>query len=116
MTCQVDTFYPPRDAIPNSIAQLWTLFAGVRHIPSIWVYTIRLEALPLIVWGRFMYLRRQWHCDGDVVENVESLVLLVNVFKCNGFPTIEMSAIYIFPFFDTYLGRIERDSAPISRN
>ena len=44
------------------------------------------------------------------------LVLLVNVFKCNGFPPIVMSAIHILPFFDTYLGRIERDSAPMGRN
>ena len=112
----MDNFYPPWDAIPHSLTQLWTQFAGVCYRPSVWVYTNRLEALPSMVWGRFMYLRRQWHRDGEVDEKLESLVLLVNVFKCNEFPTIEMSAIHILLFFDTYPGRIERDSAPISRN
>ena len=77
----MDKFHPPRDAIPHRMTLLWTLFAGERHRPSIWVYSIRLEALPLIVWGQFMYLLRQWYCGGDVVENVESLDLLVNVLK-----------------------------------
>ena len=98
------------------MTQLWTLFAGVCYRSSLWVYTIRLEALPSMVWGRFMYLRRQWHRDGEVDEKLESLVLLVNVFKYNWFPTIEMSAIHILLFFDTYPGRIERDSAPTVRN
>jgi hypothetical protein len=35
------------------------------------------------------------------------LVFVVNVFKCNGFPTMEMAAMHILPFFDTYLGWTE---------
>ena len=59
--------------------------------------------------------------DNDIVVGMllrmwRVWILLVNVFKCNGFPSIEMSAIHILPFFDTYLGRIEWDSAPTGRN
>ena len=113
---QMDNFYPPRDSIPHSLTQLSTQFAQLRYRPSMWVYTVRLEALPSIVWGRFMYRRRILYFEWVVVENLESLILVVNVFKCNGFPTIEMSAIHILPFFGIYLGRIERDSAPTGRN
>ena len=49
-------------------------------------------------------------------ENAILLVLLVNVFKYNRFPPIERSALHILSFFDTYLGRIERDSVPVCRN
>ena len=81
-----------------------------------WMYNIRLEAFPSICWGRFMYMWRIWFHGGEVDESATLFVLLVIVGEPKGFPPIEMAAIHIIPFFRTYLGRTEWDSASMCRN
>ena len=60
-----------------------------------------------------MYLRRKWYMNGEVEENEEDLILLLNRWEYNGFHIMGISETHAVPFFDTYLGRIERDSAPL---
>ena len=60
-----------------------------------------------------MYLQRKWYMNGEVEENEEHLILLLNRWECNGFHIMGISETHAVPFFDTYLGRIERDSAPL---
>ena len=116
LTSQNDKFYPPRDAIPHSLTSLWAQFAKLCYRSSVWMYNIRLEAFPSICWGRFMYMWRTWFHGGEVDESATLLVLLVIVGEPKGFPPIEMAAIHILPFFRTYPGRTEWDSAPMCRN
>ena len=49
----------------------------------------------------------------EVEESEEDLVLLVIMCEYNGFHIMAISEPHAVPFFDTYLGRIERDSAPL---
>ena len=49
--------------------------------------------------------------NGDVKENEEDLILLLNRWECNGFHIMGISETRAVPFFDTYLGRIQRDSS-----
>ena len=60
-----------------------------------------------------MYLQRKWYMNGEVEENEEDLILLLHRWECNGFHIMGISETHAVPFFDTYLGRIERDSAPL---
>ena len=60
-----------------------------------------------------MYLQRKWYMNGEVEENEEDLILPLNRWECNGFHIMGISETHAVPFFDTYLGRNERDSAPL---
>ena len=80
---------------------------------SKWVHTVRVEASLSSIWRRMVYLWRLWYCGGEVEENLEVLVLLVLVWECNGLQTQTQQPTHAFPFFITYLGRIEQESAPL---
>ena len=86
---------------------------GKRYRTSAWVHTVRLKALWLSIWRRMVYLWRLWYCGGEVEENLELLVLLVIVWECNGLQTQTQQSTHALPLFSTYLGRIERESAPL---
>ena len=80
---------------------------------SEYVHTVWVEASSSPIWRRIVYLWRLWCCGGEVEENLEVLVLLVIVWECNGFQTQTQQSTHALAFFSTYLGRIERESAPL---
>ena len=108
---QNDKRDPPRDAIPHSLSSLWIQFALGCYRLSLWVCNIRLDALPSLNWALLMYLQRKWYMNGEVEENEEDLIFFI--WECNGFHILGISETHAVPFFDTYLGRIEWDSAPL---
>ena len=79
---------------------------------SKWVHTVRVEASLSSIWRRMVYLWRLWYCGGEVEENLEVLVLLVLVWEYNGLQIQTQQSTHTLPLFGTYLGRIERESAP----
>ena len=106
---------PPKMITWDSLAVLSTQSLGKCYRTSAWVHTVRVEASLSLIWPWWACLLRKWYRGGEVEENAEVLVMLVIVWGCNGLPTQTQQSTHALPFFSTYLGRIERESAPLCR-
>ena len=111
-TSHCNKSYPPKMTTWDSLAELSTQSLEKCCRTSVWVHAVRVVASLLSIWRMLVYLLRKWHRGGEVEENMEVFVLLVIVWECNEIPTQTQQPTHALPLFSTYLGRIERESAP----
>ena len=112
LTSHHNKSYPPKMTTWDNLAEISNQMTVKCYRTSEWVHIVRVEASLSSIWRRMVYLLRKWYRGGEVEENVEVLFLLVLVWECNGLPTKTQHSTHTLPFFSTYLGRIEQESAP----